>query len=323
MNCTRVWICAVLSCLSAAAAPAAVDFGPANPFFVPSRLPFQAPPFDKIHDQDYQPAIEAGMAQQRAEILTIADSRAKPTFDNTLVPLERSGRLLDRAQRAFSAASEANTNSVLQAAKTALAPKLAAHHDAIFLNAKLFARVTAVHAQPATARLDAEARRLVEFTYDQFVHAGANLSEEDKARLKKLNEELSTLSNSFTSQVLAATQEAAFHSATPAALSGLSAAQLTAAGLAAQNRHLAGYLLPLQNTTQQPALASLENRETRRAIFENSWTRTERGDGNDTREIIARLAHLRAERAALLGYPNHAAWKIEDQMAKTPKAAHP
>ena len=310
-----------LSAPAGSAAAANALFGPQNPFYAPSALPFQAPPFDKIKDEDYQPAIEAGMARQLVEIDAIAQNPAAPTFENTLVPLEKSGRLLHRAIAAFNGVTDANINPVLQQAKTALAPKLAAHSDAIYLNAKLFARVSAVYEERARRALDPESKRLIEFTYDEFVHSGAKLSEADKVQLKKLNEEASTLSNTFVTKLLAANKDGAYLTSTPAALAGLSDAQLAAAAQAAQSRHVAGYLLPLQNTTQQPALASLSVRETRRTLFEDSWNRTERGDANDTRATIARLAQLRAQRAQLLGYPNHAAWKLEDQMAKTPEAA--
>jgi len=306
----------------AAAAPAAASgFGPSNPFYEPSALPFHAPPFDRIKDADYQPAIEAGMAAQLAEIRGITENRAAPTFENTLIPLERSGQLLERASAAFNAVTGADINPVLEQAKTALAPKLAAHRDAIFLNAKLFARVSAVYKARSSKSLDPESVRLVEFTYDLFVHSGANLSDAQKAQLKTLNEEASTLSNAFTTKLLAANKNAAYATDTPAALAGLSEAQIAAAAQAAQARGAAGYVLPLQNTTQQPALASLSVRATREAIFANSWNRTEHGDANDTRATIARLAQLRAQRAQLLGYPSHAAWKLEDQMAKTPQAA--
>jgi peptidyl-dipeptidase Dcp len=300
---------------------AALGFGPSNPFYAPSTLPFQAPPFDRIKDEDYQPAMEAGMAQQQTEVRAIAENPAKPTFGNTLVPLEKSGLLLERARTAFDGVAEANTNPTLQAAKAALAPERAAHHDAIYLNAKLFARVAAIYRQRESRRFDPESRRLIEVTRDEFVHSGANLSDADKAKLRKLNEEASTLSNTFTTKLLAATKESAFRTSSPAALAGLSDAQLAAAAQAAQDRKVDGYALAMQNTTQQPAFVSLQNRSTRQAIFENSWDRAERGDANDTRDTIARLAQLRAERARLLGYPNHAAWKLEDQMAKTPEAA--
>ncbi len=299
----------------------AADFGPANPFYAPSTLPFHAPPFDKIKDEDYQPAIEAGMAQELAEMRRIADNPAPPTFQNTFVAMERSGRLLERAQSAFRGVSQANTNPTLQSAKSALAPEIAAHEDAIHLNKKLFERIAAVYKQRAALKLDPESLRLVEVIYDDFVHAGAALSDSDKAALEKLNEEASTLSNEFSDKLLAATKDAAYSTSDRTALSGLTEAQLSAAAQAAQNRKAEGYLIPLQNTTQQPALASLSNRATREAIFKDSWNRAERGDANDTRSIVSRLAQLRAERAKLLGYPNHAAWKLADQMAKTPQAA--
>jgi peptidyl-dipeptidase Dcp len=299
----------------------AADFGPSNPFYAPSTLPFHAPPFDRIKDEDYQPAIEAGMAEQLAEIQRIADNTAPPTFENTFVAMEKSGRLLNRALAAFRGVSEANTNPTLQSAKSALAPKIAAHEDAIHLNKKLFERVAALYQRRAALELDPESLRLIEVTYDDFVHAGANLSDADKAQLKKLNEEASTLSNDFSSKLLEATKDAAYSTAAPTALAGLSDAQLSAAARAAQNRHVEGYVIPLQNTTQQPSLASLSVRATREALFHDSWSRTERGDANDTRALIARLAQLRAQRAKLLGYSSHAAWKLEDQMAKTPQAA--
>jgi peptidyl-dipeptidase Dcp len=299
----------------------AAEFGPSNPFFKASTLPFGAPPFDRIKDEDYRPAIEAGMAQQLAEIAAIVSNPAPPTFENTFVAMERSGRLLARALAAFSGVSQANTNPVLQQAKTALAPALAAHQDAIRLNTQLFERMDAVYKKRASLQLDPESMRLVEREYDQFVHSGANLSEPDKAQLKKLNQEASSLSDAFSKKLLDATKAGAFGTEDKAVLAGLSDAQLAAAAQSAGARSAKGYLIPLQNTTQQPALASLSNRATRETIFGNSWNRTEHGDVNDTREIIARLAQLRAQRARLLGFASHAAWKLEDQMAKTPEAA--
>jgi peptidyl-dipeptidase Dcp len=303
------------------ASAATAEFGPSNPFYAPSTLPFGAPPFDRIKDTDYQPAIEAGMAQQLAEMNRIADNAAAPTFENTFVAMERSGQLLRRASAAFDGVSEANTNPVLQSAKTALAPQFAAHMDAIHLNTKLFARMAAVYAKRNSLKLDPESLRLVEREYDEFVHAGANLSVPDKERLKKLNKEASSLSDAFSQKLLAATKAGAYSTADPASLAGLSDAQLAASAEAAGKRSASGYVVPLQNTTQQPVLGSLSVRATRQTIFGNSWDRAEHGDANDTREIIARLAQLRAQRAQLLGFPSHAAWKLSDQMAKTPQAA--
>ncbi|HEY1401950.1 MAG TPA: peptidyl-dipeptidase Dcp, partial [Terriglobales bacterium] len=300
---------------------ASADFGPSNPFYVPSTLPFQAPPFDKIKDEDYQPAIEAGMAQQQAEIQAIADNPDGPTFDNTIVAMEKSGLLFNRANAAFDGVTGANTNPTLQNVKTTEAPKLAAHQDFIYLNTKLFARVAAIYKQRNALKLDPESLRLLEHTSDQFVHAGANLSEADKTELRKLNEEISSLSNAFNTKLLAATKDGAFVTTDKAALAGLSDARIAAAAQAAKDRKVEGFVIPLQNTTEQPDLVSLSDRTTRQAIFERSWNRAERGDANDTRDTIAHLAQLRAQKAKLLGFPSFAAWKLEDQMAKKPEAA--
>ncbi len=329
----QTWMAAgALALGSAAAGPAQVTgspgangssaaFGPANPFYAASTLPFHAPPFDRIHDADYQPAIEAGMAAQLVEINAIANDPAPPTFDNTFVAMERSGMLLVRVMHVFSGVSGANTNPALQAVQREEAPKLAAHQDAIHLNAKLFARVKAVYDERATLHLGPEQLRLVEITYQRFVHAGALLSAEDQGKLKQLNEEESTLSNAFERKLLAATKAGAYTTTDAAALDGLSDEQLTAAKEAAAGRKVDGYLLPLQNTTQQPDLAVLNSRETREALFQDSWMRAERGGEDDTRSTIGRLAQVRAEKAQLLGFPTYAAWKLQDQMAKTPEAA--
>jgi peptidyl-dipeptidase Dcp len=297
------------------------EFGPSNPFFAPSSLPFQAPPFDKIKDEDYQPAMEAGMAEDLKEIDAIANNPGPPTFENTFVAMEKSGQLLQRVLAAFFSVTAANTNPELQKVRSIEAPKLAAHQDAIHLDTKLFQRVAAVYKERASLKLDPESLRLVEYTYDQFVHAGANLSDADKTELKKFNEELATLSNTFTTKLLAATKDGAYVTADKAALAGLSDGKISGAGEAAKSRKVEGFVLPLQNTTQQPDLVSLSNRTTREAVFTNSWNRAERSDANDTRDTIARIAQLRAQKGKLLGHPNFAAWKIEDQMAKTPEAA--
>jgi peptidyl-dipeptidase Dcp len=310
-----------LGTISTPATAADATFGPSNPFYAPSTLPFHAPPFDKIKDEDYQPAIDAGMAEELTEIQAIADNPATPTFENTLVAMEKTGRLFQRAMAAFGAVSGADTNPLLQKVRNEEAPKLAAHYDAIYLNPKIFARVAAVYKQRTSLKLDAESMRLLEVVYDRFVRSGANLSDTDKVELKKLNEEISTLSAAFSTKLLAATKDGAYATTDKSALAGLSDARIAAAAQAAQSRKQEGYVLPLQNTTQQPDLASLSARATREAIFEKSWNRTERGDANDTRDIISRMAQLRARRAQLLGYPNHAAWKLGDQMAKTPEAA--
>ncbi|WP_260734590.1 peptidyl-dipeptidase Dcp [Tunturiibacter lichenicola] len=313
---------AIVSSAQVAVAQAkSAEFGPSNPFYAKSTLPFQAPPFDKIKDSDYQPAIEAGMAEQLKEMKAIADDAAAPTFDNTIVAMEKTGALFDRAMAAFSGVAGANTNPELERIQQELAPKLAAHRDAIYLNETLFHRVAAVYEARASLKLSPEGLRLVEVKYRDFVHAGANLSDADKAELKKINAEESTLSNAFRTKVLAGTKDGAYFTTDKSALAGLTDAEVSAAAAAAKDRKKDGWLLPLQNTTQQPSLASLRERSTRKALFENSWTRTERGDANDTRETIARLAQLRAAKGKLLGHDSYAGWKLEDQMAKTPENA--
>jgi len=306
--------------MPASTAQTETAFGPTNPFYAPSTLPFQAPPFDKIKDSDYQPAFEAGMAQQLKEIEAIANDPAPPTFENTFVALEKSGQLLTRVSSAFNDVSQANLDDELQKVRDAMAPKLAAHHDAIFLNEKLFHRVAAIYNERGSLKLDPEALRLVEFDYKLFVHSGANLPDADKAKLKKLNEEDSVLESAFMNKLVAGTKDAAYHTTDKDVLAGLSDAQIAAAAQAAKERKVDGYVIPLQNTTQQPSLSSLSNRSTRETLFNDSWNRCERGGEDDTRATIARLAQVRAEKAKLLGFPNFAAWNLEDQMAKTPDA---
>jgi peptidyl-dipeptidase Dcp len=303
------------------AVAAQVAFGPANPFYAPSSLPFQAPPFDKIQDGDYQPAIEAGMAEQLVEIRAIADNPEPPSFENTVVALEKSGRLLDRVSSVLGAVTSANTNPDLQKVQQIEAPKLAAHNDAIYLDSRLYRRVEAVYEQRKALHLDPESVRLIEYYHREFVHAGAKLSDADKTRLRAMNEEISTLENDFKTKLLAATQEAAYGATEQGKLAGLSEAQLATAAAAAKQRMQAGWVLTLQNTTQQPYLADLTDRATREAVFQDSWNRAERGGPNDTRATVIRLAAVRADKAKLLGFPNFAAWKLEDQMAKTPEAA--
>jgi len=299
----------------------ASSFGPSNPFYAPSTRPFQAPAFDKIKDSDYEPAIDAGMAQQLIEVEAIANNPAPPTFENTFVALERSGQLYNRAWNAFNCVTQANTDPELEKVQDYEAPRTAAHQDAIDLNTKLFARIKTIYDERASLSLDAESLRLVEYQYQQFVKAGANLSDSDKEKLKKLDEEESTLENTFMTKLLDATTAGAYSTTDPSTLAGLSAGQKAAAAEEANAHKQQGWLLPLQNTTQQPDLAFLSDRAARHEIFEHSWNRAERGDANDTRTTLARLAQLRAEKAALLGYPNYAAWNLTDQMAKTPEAA--
>ncbi len=301
------------------AAAGAQEFGAGNPFYKASTLPFGAPAFDKIHDADYEPALHAGMAEQMREVRAIADDAAPATFENTVVALEKSGELLNRTSSAMSALAGAYTNPTIEKIQETMAPQLAAHNDAIYLDGKLFARVKTVYEKRAS--LKGEDLRLVEVTYEEFVHAGANLNAADKAKLKALNEQESTLSNAFARKLLAATKAGGYVAKDKGELAGMSEAQIAAAGAAAKARGSEGYVLPLQNTTQQPVLAQLSMRTTRQAVFDDSWTRAEKGGDNDTRATIARLAQVRAAKGALLGYPSYAAWKLQDQMAKTPEAA--
>ncbi len=292
-----------------------------NPFFEPSNLPFQAPPFDKIKDSDYKPAIQEGMKQQLYEIEKIADNSAPPTFENTLVALEKSGQLLARVTMVFNAVTGANTDSLLQAVQEEEAPKLAAHSDAIFLNTKLFERVKSIYQERNQLKLNHESQKLISYYYNKFVHAGANLSNENKTKLKMLNEEEATLTAKFINKLLAGTKAGALVVSNKDELAGLSTSELDAESQEASSRGFSGkWLISLQNTTQQPNLQSLEDRKTRKELFEDSWNRCERNDANDTRSDIERIAKIRAEKATLLGFSNFAAWRLQDQMAKTPEA---
>ncbi len=293
----------------------------ANPFLQPSTLPFGAPQFDRIKDSDYQPAFEAGMARQLTEIQKIANNPAPPTFENTILAMEKSGRLLDRVSTTFDAVSQANTNDVLQKVEEVEAPRLAAHEDAIYLNPKLFARVQSIYDKRESLHLDPESLQLVNIYYQQFVRSGARLSSADKLKLSEIDKQLSTLQAAFERKLLAGTAAGALVVDDKSKLAGMSDTTIANAAHAAEARGLKGkWLIPLQNTTQQPALQMLNDRSVRRQLFENSWIRTSKNDANDTRDTIATIANLRAEKAQLLGYSNYAAYVLEDQMAKTPQA---
>ncbi len=293
-----------------------------NPFAAASTLPFGAPPFDRIHDADYQPAIEEGMRRHLSEVDAIADQTAPPTFDNTIVALERSGEMLTRVLKAFGGVTGANTNDALQQVQSDEAPKLAAHTDAIYLNETLFRRVQTIFDRREQLGLTPEQTYLVERYHLDFVRSGARLSEDDKARLRALNQEESTLTTDFQNKLLSATKAGALVIDDSTRLEGLGAAEVAAAAEAAKERGLSGkWVITLQNTTQQPPQESLRRRDVRRQLFEASTHRAERGDSNDTRGIIQRLAVLRADRAKLLGYSTAADYILEDQMAKTPAAA--
>ncbi|MBL0162507.1 MAG: M3 family metallopeptidase [Xanthomonadales bacterium] len=308
-----------------AAVPAATPevAAPVNALLTASPLPMQAPPFDKITDADYQPAIEEGMRQQLAEIEKIANNPEAPNFANTFEAMEKTGELLNRAARIFFSLAQANTNDTLQAAQVALAPKMAEHADAIHLNANLFKRVKAIYDARESSGFDPLQMRVVEKTYNDFVRAGAQLGDEDQTKLRALNKEESTLSTEFQNKLLAATNAGAVEVDDKAQLAGLGDGGIAAAADAAKDAKLADgkYLLTLQNTTQQPVLGSLTNRDLRLKVLEASETRASHNDANDTRTIIPRLAQLRAERAKLLGYANFASYSLADQMAEKPENA--
>ncbi|HET8828944.1 MAG TPA: peptidyl-dipeptidase Dcp, partial [Pelobium sp.] len=292
-----------------------------NPFFLASTLPYQAPDFENIKTEDFKPAFEEGMKQNIQEIDSIANNTASPTFENTLVALEKSGLLLARVNNVFSLLTGANTNPDLQKIEEDIAPKLAAHNDAIYLNKKLFDRISAIHEGPEKNKLDAESKKLVDVYYEKFVLAGAKLSDKDKDQMKKLNEEKATLSTKFTSLLLAATKAATLKVDAAEALNGLSETELKAAEKDAKDSETGSkYAIVLQNTTQQPYLTQLTNRDIRQKLFEASYNRTEQGDANDTRSVLIRLAEIRAQQANLLGFKNYATWSLKDQMAQTPEA---
>jgi peptidyl-dipeptidase Dcp len=297
-------------------AAASATLPASNPFAKPSTLPFQTPDFSRIKDSDYLPALLAGMAEQKREVLAIANNPAPPTFANTIVAMERSGQLLERANLAFNAVNGANTNDTLQATDTKTAPLFAEHNDFINLNAKLFARVKSLHDRAAELNLNPEQAKLLDVYYKGMVHAGAELPPAKQAQLKAINKELSTLQTQFSQKLLAAAKAGALHVADASALAGLSPEQLAAAQQAAKDRKVSGYVLPLQNTTQQPSIDSLTSHATRQQLLDASLNRAEHGDANDTRNTISTIAQLRAKKAALFGAANFADYNLYDQMAK-------
>jgi peptidyl-dipeptidase Dcp len=291
----------------------------ADIFTSPSPLPFHAPEFDKIKDSDYAPGFAEGMKQQRAEMDAIAANPAAPSFENTIVAMERSGRMLDRVSETFFNIQQANTDPEIDKIQSDVAPLLAAHQDAIYLNAKLFARVKAVYDARARLKLDPESLQLLTVYYRQFLHAGANLPEAGKTRLKEINKRDASLEASFQQKLVAATKAGALVLDSKAELAGLTDDQIANAAHEAEIRGLKGkFVIPLQNTTQQPLLLSLANRDVREKLFNARWTATEKADKNDTRAAIAEIAQLRAEKAKLLGYADFASYALYDQMADTP-----
>lgn len=288
-----------------------------NPFSSTSLLPYQAPEFDKIKDADFRPALLEGMKQHMKEIDSIANQTAEPTVENTLIAMEKSGQLLTRVRNVFDLFTGANTNPTLQKVQEEISPKLAAHADAIYLNEKLFKRVESIYNKKATLSLDNETSRLVDYTYEQFILAGAKLTEGDKDKLKKLNEEEASLNTRFTNRLLAAGKAGALVIDDTVELAGLSTTDKDAFAQKAKENKMEGkWMITLKNTTQQPSLQSLSNRATRQKLFEASWNRSEKGDSNDTRATLSRIAQLRVAKANLIGFDNYASWKLQDQMAK-------
>src|SRR5437763_4424362 len=287
-----------------------------NPLLKESTLPYHLPPFDQIKDQHFVPAMEAGMKEQLKEVDVIAPSADKPTFENTVVALERTGRLLDRAETTFSNLNSADTNPARQKIETEMAPKLSAHRDAIHLNGKLFARLKELYDNRDKLGLDPESAYLLERYYKDFVRAGAQLSDTDKEKLKKINAELATLQTQFEQNVLKEKNASSVVVDKKEDLAGLTENQMAAVTAAAKAEKKEGkFVIQLQNTTGQPLLGSLQNRQLRERIMKASLSRNSKGGPFDTRQVVIRTAQLRAEKAKLLGYENWAAYQLEDQTA--------
>jgi len=294
----------------------------AGPFAQESTLPYHAPDFSKIRDSDFEPAIEAGIAAKRAEIAAIANNRAMPMFENTIVAIERAGSLLTRVTGVFDQMVSANTNDTLNAIDTATSPKLAALKDEIYLNDRLFAKVKAVRESAAGKALTGEDAMLLEETYADFVHRGAQLDAADKAKLKEMNLRIASLETEFSQKLTAGTDAAAVVFDGKEELAGLPAADIAAAAKRAADKSMPGkFVLALSNTTQQPALAQLTSRESRKKLFEASIGRTSSGGANDTLGIVSELAVLRANKAKLLGLPDYATFQMYDRMVSVPAKA--
>jgi len=289
-----------------------------NPLLSISPLPLRYPQFDQLRDEHFAPALDQGMAEQLAEVQAIADNPAAPSFDNTILAFERSGRLLSRTTTLLFNLLGADANPARQQLQTDYAAKLAAQRDAVLLNPKLFARVEALYAARDTAAPNAEARRLIERYRRDMLRAGARLNDEQKTRMKAINAELASLGARFNKQTLAEVNDSAIVVDSAEELAGLSPAQIAAATEAAKKRGLEGkYLLTLLNTTIQPAETALQNRALRERLHRASVARGACGNGNDTTALLARVIALRQERAALLGYPTPAAFVLEEETAKS------
>jgi len=294
-----------------------------DPFAADSPLPLHYPQFDRIRDNDFAPAFDRGMREDLADAKRIADDPAAPTFDNTILALERSGREFDRVTTVFFNLVGTDTNPAREKLRTDYAPKFAAHSDAIRLNPKLFARIKALYDRRDVLGLDAEGVRLVERYYTSFVRSGANLSEADKARLKTINAELATLGTDFSQNVLKEVNDSAVVVDSRAELDGLTDEQIASAAAEAKTRKLDGkYVITLLNTTGQPPESQLTNRALRERLHKASVARNSRGNAYDNTAIVAKVLKLRAERARMLGYPTYAAYVLDDETAKTPEAVN-
>ncbi|HLW40729.1 MAG TPA: M3 family metallopeptidase, partial [Brumimicrobium sp.] len=291
-----------------------------NPFVEESTLDFQVPDFTKIKNEHFRPALEEGMNIQLEEIEAIANNEEDPTFENTLVALEKTGSVLKRTSRVFYLLAGAETNDEIREIQQEMAPKFAALSDAIYLNTNLFNRVKAIKEQLPELDLDLESERLVTYYYEQFVSAGAELSEADKDLLKTYNEELASLTTKFSNLSMEAMKGGSFITDNVDDLEGLSESAIaTAAEAATTAGHEGKWLIPLMNTTQQPVLASLKNSDIRKVILNNSFERAQKGGENDTRELTVKIAQLRAKRANLLGFDSYAHWNLNNQMVKSPE----
>jgi peptidyl-dipeptidase Dcp len=289
-----------------------------NPLLQRSSLQYQAPPFNLIKDEHFIPAFEAGLKSHDKEIDKIANNTAKPTFENTVLTLEISGKDLNRATGIFYNLTGSNTNPTLQKIEEDYAPIFSAHNDKLYLNDKIYKRIKALN----MAALKGEDKRLVEYYLQQFELAGANLSETNKEKVKKINEELATLGAQFGNKLLLARKNGAVSFTDANSLDGLSTAELAAAKTKATEAGQDGkYLIGLLNTTQHPMLQSLADRDTRENIFNASWSRAEKNDSADTRSILEKVAMLRMQKAQLMGKKSFAEWRLQDQMAKTPAIA--
>ncbi|AZZ57852.1 M3 family metallopeptidase [Riemerella anatipestifer] len=291
-----------------------------NPFLEKSKLQYQAPEFDKIKDEHFKPAFDYGLKVQELEVQKISDNTEAPTFENTVLALENSGEVLKRAQSIFYNLTGSNTNDKLQALQQEYAPIFSAHSDKIYLNSKLYERIKKVYEN--RGGLNSESQKLVEYYKQNFDIAGAGLSDAKKEELKKINGELASLSTQFSNKLLDARKNGALIIDSVKELDGLSPDEIAAAAQAAKEAgHEGKYLLSLLNTTQQPLLQNLKNRTTREKLFKASWYRAEKGNADDTRSIIEKLARLRLKKAQVLGKKSFAEWKLQDQMAQKPEEA--